>query len=222
MQALTTNESLSSSEGLGTALFRLAFVLAIGFVGFVAGSYAMFAEAPPARYLADAYRGGQALLAKKTQYDSPYPAGFWQKARTEQRGVVTYDPARATNGHTLYTSGEGQRAVLVSMTGEVLHEWNLPFSAIWDETASVQKPRARRDDPLQQGLSLPQRRSPGDLRGARRHALGLWPRQDGQGFAPDLEVPGACPSRSRRRAGRQHLSPYSRDQPYDRRSMASI
>ena len=141
MQALPTNESLSSSEGLGTALFRIAFVLAIGFFGFVAGSYAMFAEAPPARYLADAYRGGQALLAKNTQYDSPYPPGFWQKARTEQRGVVTYDPARATNGYTLYTSGEGQRAVLVSMTGEVLHEWNLPFSAIWDETASVQKPR---------------------------------------------------------------------------------
>src|SRR5690606_40894826 len=66
----------------------------------------LFAEAPPARYLADAYRGGQALLAKNTAYDSPYPPGFWQKARTEQRGVASYDPAKAADGYTLYTSGE--------------------------------------------------------------------------------------------------------------------
>ena len=141
MKTLNKNESQQSGEGFATWLFQAAFLLAIAFFGFVAGSLAMYAEAPPARYLADAYRGGQALLAKNTQYDSPYPPGFWQKARTERRGVVTYDPARATNGYTLYTSGEGQRAVLVSMTGEVLHEWSLPFSAIWDETASVRKPR---------------------------------------------------------------------------------
>jgi Arylsulfotransferase (ASST) len=141
VKPLNKNESQQSGEGFATNLLQVAFLLAIAFFGFVAGSLAMYAEAPPARYLADAYRGGQALLAKNTQYDSPYPPGFWQKARTEQRGVVTYDPARATNGYTLYTSGEGQRAVLVSMTGEVLHEWSLPFSAIWDDSASVQRPR---------------------------------------------------------------------------------
>jgi hypothetical protein len=118
-----------------------AFVLAIGFLGFVAGSYAMLAEALPARYLADAYRGGQALLAAKTQYDSPYPDGFWQPARTERQGVVRYDRAKASNGYTLYTSGESQRAVLVSMTGQILHEWHLPFSAVWDDSASVKQPR---------------------------------------------------------------------------------
>ena len=141
MKALTTNELHVSPEGVGNALFRVAFLLAIAFFGFVAGSYAMYAEAPPARYLADAYRGGQALLAKNTEYDSPYPPGFWQKVRTGHRGVVTYDPAKAANGYTLYTSGEGQRAVLVSMSGEVLHEWSLPFSEIWDETATVRNPR---------------------------------------------------------------------------------
>ena len=72
---------------------------------------------------------------------APIPSGFWQPERTEQSGVTAYDPARAVNGYTLYTSGEGQRAVLVSMTGEILHEWQLPFSAIWDDTASVKDPR---------------------------------------------------------------------------------
>ena len=29
------------------------------------------------------------------------------------------------------------------MTGEVVHEWQLPFSAVWDETAAVQAAAAR-------------------------------------------------------------------------------
>jgi outer membrane protein assembly factor BamB len=119
----------------------MGFFLSVGFLGFVAGSYAMFAEAWPSRYLADAYRGGGALLAAKTQYNSPFPAGFWEPARTDRRGVTTYDPAKALNGYTLFTSGEGQRAALISMTGETLHEWHLPFSEIWDETAQVKNPR---------------------------------------------------------------------------------
>jgi outer membrane protein assembly factor BamB len=134
-------ESKISSGKLANFLWFASFVLAIGFLGFVAGSYAMLAEALPARYLADAYRGGQALLAAKTEYDSPYPDGFWQPARSEQRGVVIHDPAKAASGYTLYTSGEGQRAVLVSMAGEILHEWQLPFSAIWTNAAGVRNPR---------------------------------------------------------------------------------
>ena len=66
-------------------------------------------EAWPARYLAEAYRGGEALLAAKTQYNSPYPVGFWERARTEAR-VTVYNPTKALNGYTLFTSGEGQRA----------------------------------------------------------------------------------------------------------------
>jgi hypothetical protein len=41
----------------------------------------------------------------------------------------------------LYTSGHAQKAFLVSMTGEVVHEWQLPFSTVWDESAAVQDPQ---------------------------------------------------------------------------------
>jgi outer membrane protein assembly factor BamB len=141
VRALSTIKSVVSSESTSTALLRAAFFLSVGFLGFVAGSYAMFSEALPARYLADAYRGGAALLAAKTQYNSPFPSGFWERARTERRGVTSYDPAKALNGYTLFTSGDGQKALLISMTGEVLHEWQLPFSAIWDDTAQVKNPK---------------------------------------------------------------------------------
>ena len=61
--------------------------------------------------------------------------------RSEQSGVTIHDPARAADGVTLYTSGDGAHAVLISMTGEVLHEWRLPFSAVWDESAAVKTPQ---------------------------------------------------------------------------------
>ena len=141
MKTLSTNKSVVPSNSASTAIVHVAFFLAVGFLGFVAGSYAMFSEAWPARYLSDAYRGGEALLAAKTQYNSPYPDGFWQPARTERRGVTIYDPAKALNGYTLFTSGDAQKAFIVSMTGEILHEWQLPFSAIWDDTAQVKNPR---------------------------------------------------------------------------------
>jgi hypothetical protein len=141
VKALSTKKSDVPSESACTAMLRVGFFLSVAFLGFVAGSYAMFSEAWPARYLTEAYRGGEALFAAKTQYNSPYPSGFWERARTQDRGVTIYNPAKALNGYTLFTSGEGQRAALISMTGEVLHEWQLPFSEIWDDTAQVKDPR---------------------------------------------------------------------------------
>ena len=116
-------------------------VISIGFLGLVAGSYLVYVNAFPARHLTDAYRGGHALLDKWSKWDQAYPTEFWQPARREATGVTVHDPARAANGLTLYTSGGGHRAVLISMEGEVVHEWELPFSSVWDETAAVKEPQ---------------------------------------------------------------------------------
>jgi outer membrane protein assembly factor BamB len=129
-----------SSERLAGLLVSAAFVLAIGFLGFVVGSYVMLADAFPSGYLTNAYRGGQALLAK-SRYDHPYPSEMWQPARTDARGVTIYDPDRAHAGYTLYTSGHAQTALLISMAGEVLHEWHLPYSEVWDASADAKDPR---------------------------------------------------------------------------------
>ena len=114
--------------------------IAVAFLAFLAGSYTMFAETFPSGYLSNAYQGGQALFDQQTNYRHPYFSRFYQKARTDQRGVTIYDPARTEEGFTLYTSGHDQRAFLISMNGEVLHEWDLPFSAIWNETSPVKAP----------------------------------------------------------------------------------
>lgn len=139
---MLAKNKLQVVSDVGSAVaFPTLFVLAVSFLGFVAGSYFMFSDLFPARHLSNAYSAGHALLAQRTEYTDPYPPELWQPARTEQRGVTVYDPGRAHDGYTLYTSGHAQKAILVAMTGEVLHEWHLPFSAVWDETADVKSPR---------------------------------------------------------------------------------
>jgi hypothetical protein len=128
-------------KSIAKLMSHLAVVLSIAFLGSIAGSYLVFVNAFPARHLTDAYRGGHALLDKWSKWQQAYPTEFWQPVRSEASGVTVYDPERAANGLTLYTTGGGQKAVLISMTGEVLHEWQLPFSAVWDETAAVRVPQ---------------------------------------------------------------------------------
>jgi outer membrane protein assembly factor BamB len=131
------------------ALAKAAYFTAVGatiaFLGYVAGSFSMYTEAFPSGFFADAYRGGLALFEQKTRYSEPYPSELWQPARTEQRGVTVYDASRAMDGLTLYTSGHAQKAFLISMTGEVVHEWRLPFSQIWDDSAAVATPQPDRN-----------------------------------------------------------------------------
>src|SRR3546814_71191 len=101
----------------------------------------MYVGSFPADVLRRAFQGGIAFYDQLTAYNDPLETEFWQPARSDARGVVRYDPARAQNGLTLYTSGHDQRAFLIDMDGRVVHEWALAYSQIWDESAAVDKPR---------------------------------------------------------------------------------
>lgn len=47
--------------------------------------------------------------------------------------VVIYDKDRAYNGLNLYTSGHAQEAVLIDMTGKILHKWNHDYWKVWPD-----------------------------------------------------------------------------------------
>jgi len=49
----------------------------------------------------------------------------------QKTGVLTHDPGAALAGLTLYTTGEGPRAVLIDMEGNVVHSWSFPGSKYW-------------------------------------------------------------------------------------------
>jgi hypothetical protein len=128
----------------GSLLDRITLagcLLAALFLCFVGGAWVVLAEVFPYSWLAQAYEGGKALWAKETEYLDPYRTDFWKPARTSARGVIRHDPARTQQGLTLYTSGDSARAFLVAMDGEVVHEWQLPFSEVWDESSPIGDPQ---------------------------------------------------------------------------------
>jgi Arylsulfotransferase (ASST) len=126
-------------------LLRLRFVTAgrvsavatvLGLVGlsYVSGAGVMFFGLPSSDYLGSAFRGGRAWY-DRTQAP-PRPAD-------PTAAYVSVDcPYRTCDGYTLYTTTQGSRATLLDMGGNVVHEWQLPFSRAWPKPAHVRNPFA--------------------------------------------------------------------------------
>ncbi|HKP23825.1 MAG TPA: arylsulfotransferase family protein [Dongiaceae bacterium] len=119
----------------------LLAIASLAFLAFVAGAAIMHFGVFPMDPLRRAFSGGAALYEGMTQYNDRTQTDFWADARTEKRGVTRYDPARAANGLTLYSSAHEQSAYLMDMQGKVVHRWHLNFSALWDDSAAVKQPR---------------------------------------------------------------------------------
>jgi len=49
----------------------------------------------------------------------------------ENIGVTVYEETRAWDGYNLYCSSHSPSAYLMTMQGEVIHTWHLPFEAVW-------------------------------------------------------------------------------------------
>jgi hypothetical protein len=118
-----------------------AFLLSLALLCFIAGAMVVLSEVFPYPWLRDAYIGGKAALEKQEQSADRYQTDFWYPERTGAKSVTVHDEARAQPGLTLYVSGHDTAAFLVSMAGEVVHEWHLPFSAVWDDSAAVRDPQ---------------------------------------------------------------------------------
>jgi len=68
--------------------------------------------------------------------DEEWAGGSADRRRFEQSGVTRYDPTRALDGYTLYTSWHAPEAVLVDMTGKIVRRWHLPFSEVLAQSQS--------------------------------------------------------------------------------------
>lgn len=117
------------------------FFLAVLFLAFIAGAMIMVAEIYPYETLRNAYRAGEALLSKETDYQDPLTTDLWREARTDSRGVTINEDEQTAPGYTLYTSGDGPYAKLIARNGTVVHEWRKPFSEVWHENAAVKTPQ---------------------------------------------------------------------------------
>lgn len=113
-------------------LFGGIFFTALALLVFLAGSIVTASEIPPGPQISRAFEGGKALYSKLTRYQDVYASDLWYSERRPDKGVTTYVAGKAQDGVTLYTSGSAAAAYLVDMNGEVLHEWQRPFSTVWE------------------------------------------------------------------------------------------
>lgn len=127
--------------GGGGNIALAAFALGLAGLAFLGGAAVVLTGVPPARFLKDAHAAALALHDSLTGYQDIYQTDLWNPARTPARGTTIHDPERAADGLTLYTSGHAAKAMLVAMDGRVVHEWSLPFSRVWDESAVVRAPK---------------------------------------------------------------------------------
>lgn len=116
--------------------------LCVGFVAFVVGSLTMYLSLFPAEAMRRSFQGGLALYDRVVVNSDPLMTDFWQPARTDGRGVLRHDPARAHQGLTLYSSSHDHRVFLIDMSGRVVHEWFVPYSRVWERGGKVSHPRA--------------------------------------------------------------------------------
>ncbi len=117
-------------------LLPVVSLLGLVSLSFLLGAAVMFFEWPPASFLRKAFVGGAAWYERKQE---PTAAGDAPAPLTVGR---IDKPDKTCDGFTLLMYG-GSRAVLVNMRGEVVHRWQVPFSAVWSDPPHL---RGRIDD----------------------------------------------------------------------------
>ncbi len=120
---------------------RAAFLLAVSLLLLVAGALISVAGVFPGPQIGKAYEAGKALYEQATKYDDVLKSDLWHPARSKDRGVTIFDPARAYAGLTLFTSGHQPAAYLMDMQGRVIHKWWRPYSTVWTPDAAVKRPQ---------------------------------------------------------------------------------
>jgi hypothetical protein len=101
-------------------------VLGLVVLSYVAGAAAMHFDLPSADYLAKAFKGGRAWMARQS-------APHKRVGDLSGPQVTVDDPTYTADGFTLYTTNLGPRAALIDMRGRVIHEWSKPFSQAWPQ-----------------------------------------------------------------------------------------
>lgn len=103
-------------------------VLMVALLAYIAGAWAAWLdEFPFDPVLKPAFVGTSALFRQYVARMEPLETDLWMDDPGETKGVVAHRP-EAYAGVTLMTVGQSAR--LVGMSGEVVHQWHLPYDEI--------------------------------------------------------------------------------------------
>jgi hypothetical protein len=116
----------------------MACLSILGLVGlsFLFGAAVMFFRLPPSDLFDNAFTGAKAWheRGRPGVIISPQGAGM------AREGVRVDKADKTDDGFTLYTTTAGSRARLIDRRGEVIHQWQLPFSKVWSHAPHVKDP----------------------------------------------------------------------------------
>jgi len=102
-------------------------------LGYMVGCAVIFFDLPSSEFMRRAL-GGAAAWYEARQAAPP-------EARPPAPVVGATDrPDKTSDGFTLLMYGGNSRAVLVNMRGDVVHQWQVPFSKVWPSPTHVKGP----------------------------------------------------------------------------------
>ena len=140
MAAKERIQRLVSSGWLDRLLLAM-FMFSLVVTCFVGGAYVAEFDHPwYQRLLEPSFRGLRAAAEQRDLLEDQQSID-WDLAREDKPGVTLYRPEQAYDGLTMYVSfGEPPSARLISMTGELVHRWDLPFRKAWPRAPHVKTP----------------------------------------------------------------------------------
>jgi hypothetical protein len=96
-------------------------------LSYLLGAAVIFFDLPSSSFLRKALVGGMAWYEQKGA--SPSSEG---PASAPAVGQID-KPDKTCDGFTLCMYGKGSTAVLINMRGEMVHQWHVPFNALWTD-----------------------------------------------------------------------------------------
>lgn len=98
-------------------------------------------EMLPGRWYPDVYRSPATsglTAAQREQVEALEALGYMggSEPKGAQSGVLRWDRARASGGLNLYSSGHAATALLLDMSGRVLHTWSRPYREVFPDRPS--------------------------------------------------------------------------------------
>lgn len=129
------SKSPSQARPLGGRLFDLIpplmFGLALVACGFAYGVFVGFYREPPFATLKASVDAAQATLERIWPPESPY----LYEVNHDRAGAQILDPERVAPGVTFLAGVFAgiPKGVLIDLAGNVLHEWQIDFSDVWQE-----------------------------------------------------------------------------------------
>ena len=113
-----------------------ATFLGMMFLSCIGGAAILYFDLAGASALRNAFMGYEAWLERGSK------ASITSRAGRTRLGITRDVPEKTFDGFTLYTTTQGTSAALIDMRGNLVHQWNRPFSQVWPQPTHIKHPVA--------------------------------------------------------------------------------